>query len=96
MTAQHCETKEPDIWKDGVTRRLDEISGQIEGIKKQMVTRKEYNDDHAPLVKLVGEHEALVRGSQKTLTWIGVAALLAALFSPHSTTLMHAMERIWK
>ena len=79
---------------NGLSAQIATLSGQIEEMKRTMVTREEYNRAHAPLVKLVTEDHELVKKHESwyqnfargrnRLAWIGLAVLLFSIWAaPH-------------
>lgn len=89
MTDDHITSSVAQRFKD-LDTKLEQISGQIAEMKGQMVTRKEYNDAYGPLLKMVNDHEPMVksherayRSTLKGLMWLGAATLVSAIVSPH-------------
>jgi hypothetical protein len=90
----HAEMASIDQRFDSLSAQIKALSGQIEEMKRTMVTREEYNKAHAPLVRMVTEDHELVkkhegwyqnfaRGRNK-LAWIGLAVLLFSIWAaPH-------------
>jgi hypothetical protein len=83
--------------------KLVEISGQIGEMKREMVTRKEYNEAHGPLLRLVEKqaplvekHERAYVGAVKGLIWLGVATLVSAIVSPHWSAIVHGLVEFFK
>ena len=76
--------------------KLVSISGQIGEMKREMVTRKEYNDSHGPLVKLVEKHDRVYNGTIKGLIWLGVATLTSAIVSPHWSAIIKGLMEFFK
>lgn|SRR5574337_197927 len=70
-------------WKDQFAAQLTILSGQIEDIKRDMVTRREYNEAHEPLIQMVKEHDRVYQWGKRywnRLAWIGLASIW---LSPH-------------
>lgn len=90
-----------NTWKEYVTSQLDQISGQVKEIKAKMVTREEYDDAHAPIVKMlhdhdrmVHDHEKLVSKGRKILMWLGIATLVSATLSPHLAAIVNLVKLV--
>ena len=78
--------------------KLVSISGQIGEMKREMVTRKEYNDAHEPLIRMVKEHEIMVKAHDKVylwgirnrnrLAWWGFVSVITSIWAaPHVNTI---------
>ncbi len=87
---------------DDTNLKLDIISGQIAEIKREMVTRSEYNTAHAPIVRTLEDHADLLKDYKANRDMIKkwgfrllIAIFLAALFSPHSAFVFEVLKKIF-
>ena len=66
-------------WKDQVASQLTSLSGQMDDLRRDMVTRQEFG----PIAEKVEQHDTVYRWGKKSwnrLAWIG---LISIWLSPH-------------
>jgi hypothetical protein len=88
-------------WKDQVASQLTTLSGQIEDMKRDMghmVTRQEYNEAHAPLIRMVEDHERVYRWglrNRNRLAWIGFSVIVGSIWAaPHAGKIGSWIEQL--
>ena len=93
-------------WREQTTAQLATLSLQIAEVRRDMVTRKEYNEAHEPLVRTIGHHSDLLAQhnvayedytkGKKWLLRLGIATLVAAVISPHWSVIWRSLLEVFK